>query len=293
MLSRTLLTRLILSLLAIVIVFTLAIFVSRYPTVPIPVLNVAVKAGDVITDKQIAYVQLPANVIFPDLVQTSNQVVGKTAAVPISPSQPLKISEFGTPVNGGLGDGGDPHFPYANKEELDRIKLPVFPGLRQASGGLIQPGDYVNILYVADGQDPVFLYQKLHVVAARSSTGVAITAPNQVANGLLTTPTNGKASTIATYILAVCQDQALKLSGLGTDRVYYLYARKSDPPVTNLSGGNVPSGLDPCPNFVAPTPTPGIEPIPTASPAASETPLASSAPQVTPTASQSASPAAP
>lgn len=274
MLTRTLLTRIILIVLVFAIVFLALLAAGTRISTSLPVLNTTVKAGDVITDQEIVWLSWPASGIGPTTLTAKDQLVGKTVAVTILPNEPIKADELGTPTNSGpnAATNLDPHFPYANADDLLKQKLPVFPGLNQTSGGLIQPGDYVNLLYVPGGSNaPVFLLQKIHVIAARSSSGQPLSA-NQAGGaaggGLLSTSTNGASSAlIAVYILAVTPDQAILIARYDPHAVYYLYTAKTDPDIPG-----VPSGLAPVSTS-------------SQSPSASQSPFASPLPSVAPSSS--------
>jgi hypothetical protein len=288
MLTRTLLTRLILIVLVFAIVLLALLAAGTRATISVPVLNVAVKAGDVITDKEIGFVSLPAGGIGPSIQTSKDQLVGKTVAVSIPAGEPIKADELGTPAGGSANSAInlDPHFPYANAADLLKQKLPVFPALNQTSGGLIQPGDYVTLFFEpGDNTNPVFLLQKVHVIAARSSSGRDVAANVQggaAGGGLLTTPTNGASgSLIAVYIVAACPDQAILIAKYDPHRVYYLYTTLTDPDITG-----VPSGQTTCTNqttLSTPAPSASGSPSPSSTPA----PVATQAPVVTPASSGS------
>ena len=183
MLNRTTLTRLILGALAIVILLVLAVFVARYPTVAVPALNTDVKAGQTVTDKQIVYINVPANVLFGSLLQSKDDVIGKTTAVDISANEPLKRDEFAVAGSSNTPNI-DPHFPFATSEDLLKQKFGLPTDLFHTSGGLIRPGDYVTIMVQTAGHAEYKL-QKVHVISAQAADGSTIKGPAQGA-GLIT-----------------------------------------------------------------------------------------------------------
>ena len=125
---------------------------------------------------------LPANV-----VTRIEDIKGQTAGIDLSAGEVVTTAQFGG--NADLGS--------SKSSALDpgQVAITASVPAGNASGGLIQPGDFVNILVVKKGADAntptavTTLYQKVKVLALGTNLGTAAAAPGDAA-----TPTTAPAA---------------------------------------------------------------------------------------------------
>jgi hypothetical protein len=273
----------ILALALIVIVFIgTIVVVTRYQTVSVPVLNTPAKAGDIIQTSQISYVSMPANAIFPGLIQQGAQAVGQKAQVDIPASAPLKTDEF-VSANTVLAPQLDPDFPYATNEDLPKLRFALPTDLLHSSGGIIAVGDYVNIqLRDTDPSTKLstvkFILQRVHVIGAEDNQG------NNLSGVVTGAPI--ASSKIAYWFLALTQTQSDEFGSYPWNSLFLFKTNLGQPLLkygdqtvevatvaglspSDLSGnGNTSANPTPAP-VVNSTPAPVVSPTPVTSPKAS------------------------
>jgi hypothetical protein len=258
----------ILALALIVLVFIgTIVVVTRYQTVSVPVLNTPVKAGDVIQASQVSYVSMPANAIFPGLIQQGAQVVGQKAQVDIPASAPLKTDEF-VSANTVLAPQLDPNFPYATSEDLPKLRFALPTDLLHSSGGIIAVGNYVNIqLRYTDPSSKLgvvkFILQRVHVIGAEDNGG------NNLSGVVTGTPI--ASSKIAYWFLALTQSQG-DTFGAYPWNALFLFKTDLGQPLLKYGNQTVEvatiAGLSPADlsgnggTTTTPTPTPGTNVTP-------------------------------
>ena len=272
----------ILALALIVIVFIATIVVvTRYQTVSVPVLNTPVKAGDVIQASQVSYVSMPANAIFPGLIQQGAQIAGQKAQIDIPAGAPLKTDEF-VSANTVLAPQLDPSFPYATSEDLPKLRFALPTDLLHSSGGIIAVGNYVNIQIRYTGADKLsvakFILQRVHVIGAEDNAG------NNLSGVVTGAPI--ASSKVAYWFLALTQSQADTFGSYPWNALYFFKTDLSQPllkygsqtvEVATIAGlspndlsDNGGASTNPTPTpVVNPTPAPVVSPTSATSPKAS------------------------
>lgn len=259
--SRTFIQRLFLVGILIAAGLLLAILVFRYPTRNIPVLAVQVETGRTIEERMIKQISWPENAVYAGLILTVDELVGKTAAVPIAPGVPLTLNLVSA---GGASD--DPRFPGARIEDKFRVKVFVGSDLARSSGNTIVIGDYVNVIWRnPETQRAEILMQKVRVVGARSEQGLGM------ALGLtqVTVGTSGAKNVRPVgYLLSLDMPLALKLLAYAPESVLLVPTSACAPSL----GSEIPMGVAQSELSCVDSVTPGVIVNPTPSPVPSGTP---------------------
>jgi Flp pilus assembly protein CpaB len=300
MINRILLQRIVLVFIIITSLVLAGVIAFRFQTVDIPVVAQKVETNGVIDKTNVKTIVWPANAVFPGLITKVDQIVGATAVVPIEPNTPITTAMV---TQAGSAGPKDPNYPAMIDADRDKLKWYLPIDIARSQGGVIRPGDWVNILYLEPKtQMARFILQKIHVVGARDRSGQPTDGrPRQSSGGgggLI--PTGGSRSggfPIAGYLLALTPDQLTLLAGYPADQLWLIQTSLDAPDLPNVPSGAGPSNPSPSggPSETSaptpiPTPTPTPVPTPTPTPAPTPTPETTPTPSVAPTASPEASP---
>jgi Flp pilus assembly protein CpaB len=287
MINRILLQRIVLVFIIITSLVLAGVIAFRFQTVDIPVVAQKVETNDVIDKANVKTIVWPANAVFPGLITKVNQIVGATAVVPIEPNTPITTVMI---TQAGAAGPKDPNYPAMIDADRDKLKWYLPIDIARSQGGVIRPGDWVNVLYLEPKtQMAHFILQKIHVVGARDRSGQPTDGrPRQTKSGGGLIPTGGSRSggfPIAGYLLALTPDQLTLLAGYPADQLWLIQTTLDAPDLPNVPSGVGPSNPSPS-GGPSETSAPTPEPTPTPTPTPETTPN----PSVTPMASPESSP---
>lgn len=267
-------------LLGLVLLLVVAVVLMRLPTTTIPSVGTTVEAGEIIETSDLVEISWPVNAVYPDLITEPGELVGRRAVTRINANQPVSRPMLTMP-NATTADAPvDPRYLDFDANKLQYF-LPV--DLRRTSGGLVQNGDWVNILQVGEGGSR-FILQKIHVIGARGATGQDLSAPSTdpaVPAAPIGVPTG--------FMLALTPDQMQTLIALPPEQVHLI---KTTPDAPDLPG--VATGLemynpgDGGPSLPEGTPAPSPAEEPGDEPGGSTDPSAPAEPGETATPSETA-----
>jgi hypothetical protein len=258
--NRTASTRVLIVAAGIVFVLLLAAIGYRFVNRSVPVLRVGVEAGALITEPIIGSREISdAAVIY---TIDANGDGGGDAYTVIDPADlvnrvALVAIPAGVPITENMlrdDTVSDPRFPAALPEDAVRIKYYVQTDLRRSSGGLVRPGDLVNVL-VADERSGSsnWVLQRVRVVGALTEAG----APVIFANNSSVTDARGRFA-VAGYLLSLLPEQVPLVARYPATSISLLLVTDK----TDLLPG-VPVGIDgvsqPEPSV---TPAPSVIPVP-------------------------------
>lgn len=244
------LSRILLGATVLVALTLLGVNLYVYSTREVPVLKAGVEANTLIRDDLVEMVPVPdAQILLtkgadgastPFTVLSRDEVANHVALVAIPAGVPITSNML-------AADGViDPRFPFALEQDVRRIKFYVPTDLRRSSGGLIRPGDLVNVLYSDQraGRPSEWLIQRVRVVGALTEAGTPVAFTTDSA-------TNGSNRfAVAGYLLSLLPDQIARIAAKPSESISLMLVTKD----TEFLPG-VDCGLDGCAT-VAPTPTP-------------------------------------
>ena len=248
MFNRVFLQRSVLVLIVLAAIGLFSVVAFRYQTTNVPTLVTSIDRGDTVTAANLRIIPYPANALvnFAGLITNSSDLEGKVAAVSISAGVPLTANLF------GASNAKDPRYPTATDVDQFNIKYYIPTDIKSSQGGVIRPGDYVDVIYQDAGvQTATFVLQKVHVVGARTAAGdnTEGNGTSTTGGGLLGVGGSSRATlSIAGYLLSVTPTQALLLAPLNPANIRLVQV---DPESPNLQG--IPSGIGTTP-IVSPVP---------------------------------------
>jgi len=260
--NRTATSRILIATAGVVFVLLLAAIGYRFVNRSVPVLRVGVEAGALITNEIIGSREISdAAVIY---TIDANGDGGGDAYTVLSPADlvnrvALVTIPAGVPITENMlrdDTVSDPRFPAALPEDAVKIKYYVQTDLRRSSGGLVRPGDLVNIL-VSDERSgsSSWVLQRVRVVGALTEAG----APVIFANNTSVTDSRGRFA-VAGYLLSLRAEQVPLVARYPATSISLLLVTDK----TDLLPG-VPLGIDgvdqPEPSTM-PSPGPSIVPVP-------------------------------
>ena len=239
MLNRILFQRIVLVLIVLAAIGLFTVVAFRYQTTNVPTLVTAISKGDSVTAANLRIIPYPANALvnFAGLITNSSDLEGKVAAVSINAGVPLTANLF------GVSNAKDPRYPTATDLDQFNIKYYIPTDIKSSQGGVIRPGDYVDVIYQDVGvQTATFVLQKVHVVGARTAAG-----DNTEGNGTSTTGSEGgllgvggssrATFGIAGYLLSVTPTQALLLAPLNPANIRLVQVDPESPNLPGISSG--------------------------------------------------------
>jgi hypothetical protein len=254
------LSRVLLGATVLVALTLLGVNLYVYSTREVPVLKAGIEANTLIREDLVEMVPVPDAQIL--LTKGSDG-----SSVPFTVLDPAEVANHvalvaipaGVPITSNmLGPDGviDPRFPYAIEQDTRRIKYYVPTDLRRSSGGLIRPGDLVNVLVSAErsGQSQ-WVIQRVRVIGALTEAGTPVAfTTDSATNG-------GNRFAVAGYLLSLLPEQIPLIAQWPSESVSLLLVTKETEMLVN-----VPCGIDSCvmvttPSLPTPTPTPGESPV--------------------------------
>ncbi len=258
--NRTASSRILIVVAGIVFVLLLAAIGYRFVNRSVPVLRVSIEAGALITESIVGSREISDSAVIYTI--DANGDGGGDAYTVIDPADlvnrvALVAIPAGVPITENMlrdDTVSDPRFPAALPEDAVRIKYYVQTDLRRSSGGLVRPGDLVNVL-VADERSGSsnWVLQRVRVVGALTETG----APVVFADNASVTDARGRFA-VAGYLLSLLPEQVPLVARYPATSVSLLLVTDK----TDLLPG-VPVGIDgvsqPEPS---PTPAPSVVPVP-------------------------------
>lgn len=256
--NRTASSRILIVAAGIVFVLLLAAIGYRFVNRSVPVLRVGVEAGALITEQIVGSREISDSAV----IYTTDAAGGGDAYTIVDAADlvnrvALVAIPAGVPITENMlrdDTVSDPRFPAALPEDAVRIKYYVQTDLRRSSGGLVRPGDLVNVL-VADERSGSsnWVLQRVRVVGALTEAG----APVVFANNSSVTDARGRFA-VAGYLLSLLPEQVPLVARYPATSISLLLVTDK----TDLLPG-VPVGIDgvsqPEPSV---TPEPSVIPVP-------------------------------
>ncbi|MCH8993524.1 MAG: Flp pilus assembly protein CpaB [Chloroflexi bacterium] len=138
-------------------------------SVPVVVANLAIPAGTLITSDMLELRNVPSNAVSDQALSTTTAAIGQVARFPIALNEQVLLTKI---VGGGETASNDV-LSHQLKEGLRGMAIQISPVA--GAGGLVLPGDYVDVYLVPDqlkGDD----HERAFLVAAN----VEVTAVEQV-----------------------------------------------------------------------------------------------------------------
>ena len=234
------LSRVLLAATVLVALTLLGVNLYVYSTREVPVLREGIEANSLIREDLVEMVPVPdAQILLtkggdgsstPFTLLKKEDVANHVALVGIPAGVPITANMLGP-------DGViDPRFPYATEQDTKRIKFYVPTDLRRSSGGLIRPGDLVNVLLTTDASNNSrYLIQRVRVVGALTEAGTPVAFTT-------TSATNGgNRFAVAGYLLSLTPEQVPLVAQYPSEAISLLLVTKE----TMMIPGVV-CGIDDC-----------------------------------------------
>ncbi len=216
------------------------------PAAKLPVVVAAqdIPAGATIAPEMLKLSTLPQEALLPDVFRRTEDVVGKIAVVSLVMGEqvlPSKVAATSGPDLSRFGE--NPPLSLIVPEGMRALSIPV--DQVSAAGGLVRPGDYVDVIYVVeDGLLVCTVVQDVQVLAIAQA--VAVPTPEAVEGETGTVPEANPGAGTAT--LAVSPQQAVVVAGvMGAEGDLRLALRR-------LEDRGVVQGLPACQVTAVPTP---------------------------------------
>jgi pilus assembly protein CpaB len=188
--------------------------------VPVVVAAQDIAAGTTIAPEMLRLSDLPKEALLPDVFRETEGVVGQVAAVSLVAGEQVLPSKVAVAIGPDLAAFGDnPPLNLVVPEGMRAFSIPV--SQVSAAGGLIRPGDYVDVIYVVeDGLQVCAAVQDVQVLAIAQA--VTVPPPSIVeGEGQVGTTAEGDLGTVkepepaaAHATLAVNPEQSLVVAGV-------------------------------------------------------------------------------
>jgi len=254
------LSRVLLAATVLVALTLLGVNLYVYSTREVPVLKAGIEANSLIREDMVEMVPIPdAQILLmksadgsstPFTLLSLEDVVDHVALVSIPAGVPISANMLGP-------DGViDPRFPYAIEQDTKRIKFYVPTDLRRSSGGLIRPGDLVNVLLTTDGSNNSrYLIQSVRVVGALTEAGTPVAfTTDSATNG-------GSRFAVAGYLISLLPEQVPLIAMYPSEAISLLLVTKE-----TIMVPGIPCGIDSCAMIPGESTGPTVTPSPSVVP---------------------------